>query len=172
VIVATNGYSGRLLPWLSRRLIPIGSYVIATEPLTQATMDRLFPTDRLASDTCRVIYYYRPSPDRSRIVFGGRVSATETDPRISAPRLKAQLVRIFPELAGTGISHSWVGTVAYSFDHLAHCGVHDGIHYAASYCGSGVSMASYLGMRTGQKVLGSQAGRTAFDGLPFPTRPL
>ncbi|HSF95686.1 MAG TPA: FAD-binding oxidoreductase [Thermohalobaculum sp.] len=172
VIVATNGYSGRLLPWLSRRMIPIGSYVIATEPLPQATMDLLFPTDRLASDTCRVIYYYRPSPDRSRIVFGGRVSATETDPRISAPRLHAQLVRIFPELAGTGISHSWMGTVAYSFDHLAHCGVHDGIHYAASYCGSGVSMASYLGMRTGQKVLGSQAGRTAFDGLPFPTRPL
>lgn len=172
VIVATNGYSGPLVPWLRRRIIPIGSYIIATEPLAPGVMDRLFPSNRIASDTCRVVYYYRPSPDRSRILFGGRVSATETDPKVSAPRLQAALTRIFPELAGTGVSHSWLGTVAYSFDHLAHTGVHDGIHYAMGYCGSGVSMASYLGMRTGQRVLGRAEGRTAFDGLPFPTRPL
>jgi len=135
-------------------------------------MDRLFPTNRVTSDTCRVVYYYRASPDRSRILFGGRVSATETDPKVSAPRLMTALTRIFPELAGTGVSHSWMGTVAYSFDHLAHTGVHDGIHYAMGYCGSGVSMASYLGMRTGQRVLGRPEGKTAFDGLPFPTRPL
>ncbi len=135
-------------------------------------MRALFPTGRIASDTCRVVYYYRASPDRRRVIFGGRVSATETDPRVSAPRLRAAMVRLFPELAGAGISHSWMGTVAYSFDTLAHCGVHEGIHYAAAYCGSGVSMASYLGMRTGQKVLGLAEGRTAFDDLPFPTRPL
>jgi glycine/D-amino acid oxidase-like deaminating enzyme len=172
VIVATNGYSGALLPWLRRRIIPIGSYVIATAPLPVETVQRLFPTGRIASDTCRVVYYYRASPDRRRVIFGGRVSAAETDPRISAPRLRAVMVRLFPELADAAISHSWMGTVAYSFDTLAHCGVHDGIHYAAGYCGSGVSMASYLGMRTGQKVLGLAEGRTGFDGLPFPTRPL
>lgn len=171
VIVATNGYTGPLVRWLRRRTIPIGSYIIATEPLPGEVMDRLFPTGRIASDTCRVVYYYRASPDRARLLFGGRVSATETDPRVSGPRLHAAMVRIFPELAGVRISHSWAGTVAYSFDTLAHCGVHDGLHYATCYCGSGVSMASYLGMRTGQKVLGLKEGRTAFDGLPFPTRP-
>ena len=172
VIVATNGYTGTATPWMRRRVIPIGSYIIATEPLRPEVMDRLFPTNRVTSDTCRVVYYYRASPDRSRILFGGRVSADETDPKVSAPRLMKALVRIFPELAGTGISHSWMGTVAYSFDHLAHTGVHDGIHYAMGYCGSGVSMASYLGMRTGQRVLGRAEGKTAFEGLPFPTRPL
>ena len=65
-----------------------------------------------------------------------------------------------------------MGTVAYTFDELAHAGVHKGVHYAMGYCGSGVSMASYLGMRTGQKVLGLPEGRTAFDNLPFPARPL
>ncbi|HUS53303.1 MAG TPA: FAD-dependent oxidoreductase [Thermohalobaculum sp.] len=172
VVVATNGYSGALLPWLRRRIIPIGSYIIATEPLPPGVMDRLFPTDRIASDTCRVVYYYRASPDRRRVLFGGRVSARESEPRVSAPRLHADMCRIFPELSATRVSHSWSGTVAYSFDSLAHCGIHDGIHYAASYCGSGVSMASYLGMRTGQRVLGLKEGRTAFDDLPFPTRPL
>ncbi|MCB1342538.1 MAG: FAD-binding oxidoreductase [Pseudooceanicola sp.] len=172
VIVATNGYTSRLTPWLRRRVIPIGSYIIATELLPEALVDELFPTDRIASDTCKVIYYYRASPDRRRILFGGRVSATETNPAISGPKLHADMCRIFPQLKGYRATHSWTGTVAYTFDELAHTGVHDGIHYAMGYCGSGVSMASYLGMRLGQKVLGLAEGRTAFDNLPFPTRPL
>ena len=172
VIVATNGYTGNLVPWIQRRVIPIGSYIIATEELPETLVDELFPTDRVASDTCKVIYYYRASPDRRRIVFGGRVSARETDTQTSTPRLYDSMCRIFPQLEGRAVSHSWSGIVAYSFDELAHTGVHDGIHYALGYCGSGVSMASYLGMRAGQKVLGLAQGRTAFDDLPHPTRPL
>ena len=172
VVVATNGYTGAITPWLRRRVIPIGSYIIATEPLAPDVMDRLFPTDRIASDSRRVVYYYRPSPDRTRILFGGRVSANETDPAVSGPHLHKQMVRLFPELGGTRLSHSWCGTVAYCFDEKVHTGTHDGIHYAMGYCGSGVSMASYLGMRVGQRVLGRAEGATAFDDLPFPTRPL
>lgn len=172
VIVATNGYTGAPFGWLRRRIIPIGSYVIATEPLPRAQIDRLFPKDRVVSDTRRVVYYYRASPDRTRILFGGRVSANETDPSVSGPRLHRQMARLFPELKTVRISHSWCGTVAYSFDELAHTGTHDGLLYAMGYCGSGVSMASYLGMRMGQRVLGKAQGVTAFDDLPFPTRPL
>lgn len=172
VIVATNGYTGSSLPWFRRRVIPIGSYVIATEPLPKDLIDQLFPTDRIASDTCKVVYYYRASPDRRRVVFGGRVSAGETDTKRSGPKLYNDMCRIFPELEQYRISHSWMGTVAYTFDEIAHTGIHEGVHYAMGYCGSGVSMASYLGMRAGQKVLGKAEGRTAFDELPFPTRPL
>ncbi|MEO0752088.1 MAG: FAD-binding oxidoreductase [Pseudomonadota bacterium] len=172
VAVATNGYTGGATPWLQRRVIPIGSYIIATEPLPKALVDTLFPTGRIASDTCKVVYYYRTSPDRQRILFGGRVSAGETDTTISGPRLYADMCRIFPELSAYRISHSWMGTVAYTFDELPHTGVHDGIHFAMGYCGAGVSMASYLGMRMGQKVLGLAQGRTAFDDLTFSTRPL
>ena len=171
VIIGTNGYTTDLTPWLQRRVIPIGSYVIATEELPTELVDTLFPTDRIASDTCKVVYYYRTSPDRKRIVFGGRVSARETNPLISGPALYEDMFRIFPELTGFKVSHSWSGTVAYTFDELAHTGVHKGVHYAMGYCGSGVSMASYLGMRLGQKVLGSKEGQTAFDDLSFPTRP-
>lgn len=171
VIVATNGYSTGLTPWLQRRAIPIGSYMIATEELPPDLMARLMPRQRVVSDTRKVVYYYRPSPDGRRILFGGRVSLKETDPRISGPRLHDALAAIFPELASIRISHSWSGFVAYTFDTLMHVGAHEGVHYAMGYCGSGVGMAGYLGMRVGQQVLGLAEGRTAFDGLGFPTRP-
>jgi hypothetical protein len=86
--------------------------------------------------------------------------------------LRAEIARLFPHLAATRISHSWMGFVAYTFDTLAHTGSHDGMHYAMGYCGSGVSMASYLGMRTGRKVLRLKEGRTGFDATTFQTRPL
>jgi glycine/D-amino acid oxidase-like deaminating enzyme len=171
VVIATNGYTGRMTPWLQRRVIPIGSYIIATEPLPRDLMARLMPKDRIVSDTRKVVYYYRASPDGQRILFGGRISPNETDPRNSGPLLHAELVRLFPELAGTRISHSWCGFIAYTFDELAHVGQHDGLYYAVGYCGSGVGMAGYLGMRIGQQVLGRKQGATAFDGLAFPTRP-
>lgn len=172
VVIATNGYTGRLTPWLQRRVIPIGSYMIATEPLAEGLMDRLIPKNRIVSDTRKVVYYYRSSPDRRRVLFGGRVSHHETDPRVSGPKLHADMVRLFPELAGVGISHSWCGFVAYTFDELMHVGRHDGMHYAMGYCGAGVGTASYFGMRIGQQVLGLPEGRTALDGLAFQTRPL
>lgn len=171
VVIATNGYTGNLTPWLARRVIPIGSYVIATEPLPVETVTRLIPRNRIVSDSRKVVFYYRASPDRRRIVFGGRVSLDETDPAVSGPLLHADLVKIFPALRDVRISHSWCGTVAYTFDELMHVGMHEGMHYAMGYCGSGVGMGSYLGMRLGQKVLGRAEGETAFDGLPFPTRP-
>jgi glycine/D-amino acid oxidase-like deaminating enzyme len=130
------------------------------------------PNNRIVSDSRKVVYYYRASPDRRRILFGGRVSLDETDTRISGRKLLAELVRLFPELAPVRISHSWVGTVAYTFDTLAHVGRHAGVYYAMGYCGSGVSMAAYLGMRIGQQVLGRPEGATGFDLLPFPTVPL
>jgi glycine/D-amino acid oxidase-like deaminating enzyme len=172
VVVATNGYTGALTPWLRRRVIPIGSYIIATEEMPREQVAALIPHNRIVSDTRKVVFYYRASPDQRRIVFGGRVSFNETDPRVSGPILYRDLVGIFPALASVRISHSWCGFVAYTFDEMMHLGRHEGIHYAMGYCGSGVGMGSYLGMRLGQQVLGLAEGRTAFDGLAFPTRPL
>ncbi|MEM9354424.1 MAG: FAD-binding oxidoreductase [Planctomycetota bacterium] len=161
VVVATNGYTGPLTPWQRRRVIPIGSYIIATEELPVETAQRLMPHNRAYSDTRKVVYYYRLSPDKRRILFGGRVSITETDPRRSAPLLRRDLIGVFPDLEGVRLSHSWMGFVAYTFDTMAHTGQQDGLYYAMGYCGSGVSMASYLGMRAGHKVLGDAEGKTA-----------
>jgi len=128
VAVATNGYTGALTPWLRRRVIPIGSYIIATEKLDPALALRLMPKNRVLSDTRKLVFYYRLSEDRRRMLFGGRVAFKEIDPRLSAPRLHAHMTRIFPELASARISHSWMGFVAYTFDTLPHIGVQDGLH--------------------------------------------
>lgn len=172
VVVATNGYSGTVVPWLRRRVVPIGSYIIATEELPADLMAKLMPRGRIASDTRKLVYYYRPSPDGKRILFGGRVSLGETDPSISGPKLRTELVRLFPELASVGISHSWGGLVAYTFDTLAHTGERDGVFYAMGYCGSGVGMAGYLGMRLGERLIGRGEGTVGLDAIPFQTRPL
>ena len=172
VIVASNGYTSSATPWFKRRVIPIGSYIIATEPLAPAVMEKLMPTNRMLGDTRKMVFYYRPSPDRKRIIFGGRVSHAETDPLTSGPKLHERMVDIFPELAQTKISHSWVGFVAYTFDELAHLGKQDGVYYSMGYCGSGVSMSCYMGMRIAQQLVGDNQGQSGFDGLKFQTRPL
>ncbi|RAI02338.1 FAD-dependent oxidoreductase [Acuticoccus sediminis] len=172
VVLATNGYTGPVSPWHRRRVIPIGSYIIATEPLDPALVKRLFPTDRIASDSRRVVYYYRTSPDGRRILFGGRASAGEMGAKAAGQRLRDTMCSLFPELAEARITHAWMGFVAYTFDSLAHTGRTGRIHHAMGYCGSGVGMASYLGMKMGLRVLGDPAGETAMMRPAFPTRPL
>jgi glycine/D-amino acid oxidase-like deaminating enzyme len=173
VIIATNGYTTDLTPWLRRRIIPIGSYIIATQLLEVALTQKLIPNNRAMSDTRKLIFYYRLSEDRKRVIFGGRVAARESNPRLSAPMLHRHMTQIFPELASTQITHSWGGTVAYTFDTLPHFGRGpDGLHYCLGYCGSGVSLASYFGTRLAQQLLGRREGATALDNLEFKTRPL
>ncbi|MGE0714067.1 MAG: NAD(P)/FAD-dependent oxidoreductase [Alphaproteobacteria bacterium] len=172
VMAATNGYTGDVTPWLRRRLIPVGSYIIATEPLAADVTRRLSPKGRMFSDSKKVLYYFRLSPDGSRVLFGGRASFRQTTPETAAPVLHGFMTGVWPELAQTKITHSWTGNVAFTFDMVPHMGVHDGVHYAMGCQGSGVAMASYLGNQVALKLLGRQNRPSAFDGLPFPTRPL
>jgi len=164
VIVATNGYTGDVSGWLRRRLIPIQSQIIATEPLPRETIERLIPKGRQLGDTRKLHNYYRTSPDGTRIVFGGRAGADELGDRLkSAAQLRRQMLCIFPELAPVKITHAWAGFIAYTFDALPHMTQHDGINYSAGYCGSGVAMAPYLGHQTALKILGSPQASNAFD---------
>ena len=169
VFVATNGYTGDATPWMRNRIVPIGSYMLATEPLGADVIERLLPSDRMIVDTREMVVYYRTCPERRRIVFGGRVSASEPDAHSMAPVLHHEMVRIFPELASTRIVNMWMGFVGFSFDFLPHLGRHDGIYYSMGYCGSGISMSGYLGTRIGQQIAGLPEGdsplmRARFEG--------
>lgn len=175
VLVTTNGYSlhprGTALPWLARRLVPLNSYIIATEELGEAVIDRLFPGRRMVSDSKRVLNYFRPSPDGKRVLWGGRASFRAATAAATAPALHGYMTACFPELAKVRITHAWTGHVAFTLDHLPHIGVERGIHYAAGCQGSGVAMASWLGHNAALKLAGAANQRFALDGLPFPTRP-
>jgi glycine/D-amino acid oxidase-like deaminating enzyme len=176
VLAATNGYTPPALGALRRRVIPIGSYQIATEALEPALARRLIPRGRVFSDTKNLLYYFRLSPD-GRMVFGGRASFTPASPLRSAAILRAGMIEVFPELAETRVEYAWSGKVAYPMDHLPHAGRLNGVHYAMGYCGHGVALATYLGARMGEVLaghgdipdLGSESFRPipCYSGVPW-----
>ena len=164
VIVATNGYTDVASTWLRHRLIPIQSQIIATAPLPRETIERLIPQGRQLGDTRKLHNYYRTSPDGTRVLFGGRAGANELkDRHKSAELLRQQMIGIFPQLGDVEVTHAWAGFIAYTFDALPHMTEHDGIHFSAGYCGSGVAMAPYLGHKTALKILGAPEAKTPFD---------
>lgn len=171
ILIATNGYSGPLSAWHRRRVIPIGSYQVATEPLGRERVRALIPRGRNIVDSRRVVVYFRPSVDGERIIFGGRAALGERDPLACVPRLRAMLAQIFPALRKVELDHAWMGWVAYTFDTLPHLGCRDGVHYCMGYCGQGVPLAPYLGMKIGRRMAHAPGADTALDGLAFPARP-
>jgi len=170
LVVATNGYTSSATYAIQRRIIPVTSYMIATEELAPATMHQLFPRSRMVTDTNRLLCYYRPSPDSKRILFGGRPAYTEIGPDRSAERLARHLRRIFPAIRDTRVTHSWFGYIGYTFDHLPHVGTLEGVHYAGGYCGSGVVMATWLGRKAAYRLLGRPEAKSAFDHITHPTQ--
>ena len=169
VVVATNGYTGPVTPALRRRVIPVTSYMIATAPLSPNLMATLMPKGRMLTDSNRLLCYFRPSPDNTRVLFGGRPAYTAIGPKLAAERLSRHMTRIFPELRDVELTHSWFGYIAYTFDRLPHVGEHDGMHYAMGYCGSGVVMSTWLGHKAALRLLGQAEGKSAFAELEHPT---
>jgi len=172
VMIATNGYTGGATPWVRRRLIPVASFIIATEELPEATIAEIIPRRRVIADTKRILFYFRLSPDGKRLLFGGRARFTQVGARVSAPILHRFMTTVFPQLARVRLTHAWTGNVAFSFDFMPHLGIHEGMHYAVACNGSGVIMQTWLGHQVALKIAGGANRASAFDGLGFPTRPL
>jgi glycine/D-amino acid oxidase-like deaminating enzyme len=172
VLVATNGYTDGLLPWLQHRLIPFDAYMIATEPLPPALMNRLLPTDRTYIDHVFDVVSIRRSPDGTRILFLWRTGTRPAGARAKGAQLLEDLSRIVPEAASLKLTHSWTGRCALTRDLWPHVTVHDGIHFAGGYCFAGVPMGTYLGQKAAHRILGSPEGKTIFAERSFPSVPL
>ena len=172
VIIATNGYTGDITPQLKRRVVPVGSYIIATEELPPDLAATLSPKNRSIADTRRVLTYYRMSPDRKRLIFGGRAKFGHTDPVETAPILYRFMTDRYPQLKGVKITHAWTGNVAFTLDEMPHMGKFDNLHYALGCNGSGIAMMTYLGQQTARKVAGKSNRTCAFDRPEFPDHPL
>lgn len=169
VLIATNGYTGRLLPWLARRVVPVGSYIIATEPLAPDVARRLIPRGRMLSDTKNLLYYFRLSAD-GRLVFGGRAAFSPTALAASREILRQGLIEVYPELSRTRVDFAWGGALGFTFDQMPHAGQHAGITYALGYGGHGVACASWLGDRVARAMLG-KAAWPALSAIPFRAVP-
>lgn len=173
LLVATNGYTGAVTPDLQRRFIPIGSYVIATEPLSAGIADAILPRRRVAFDSKNFLFYFRLTADR-RLLFGGRAEFGRPTPQATgraAATLRDGMLRIFPELAGAAIDYAWSGEVAFTRDQMPRAGRICGYYYAGGYCGHGIAMATYLGEEIARRIGGEPIEHPLFDDR-FPAIPL
>jgi glycine/D-amino acid oxidase-like deaminating enzyme len=172
VLIATNGYTDEAAREIGRRVFPLGSYIIATEPLPDDVAAKLIPQKRVVFDSKHYLYYFRVSADK-RMLFGGRADYKPPTPaanRQSAEMLRRGMVRVFPELKGAKVEYAWSGNICLTRDFFPRAGQHNGLYYALGYGGHGVAMATYLGGQLANIMCGA-AGKNPFKDLPFDPLP-
>ena len=169
LIVATNAYADALYPALRRKTLPVGSFIIATEPLSPDLQTEVIPHRRMLVDTKSFLFYWRLAPD-GRMIFGGRRSLS----RVSIPEardyLYRSMLRIHPQLDGHPVAYAWGGNVAITYDRLPHVGTVDGARYATGCNGSGVCLNTWMGAQVAAMVLGGDP--PPFAELSHPNIPL
>ena len=156
VLLATGAYTRRPFYWHQVRIAPVGSFIIATEPLDVSVCDDLLPTRRMASDSKNLLNYFRITPD-NRLLFGGRARFAMSNPQSdekSGKLLRAAMVHTFPQLADAAIDYCWGGQVDMTLDRMVKAGQHDGVYYAMGYAGHGVQMATYMGRQMAEYMSG------------------
>jgi len=175
VVLATDAYSDRAARALQRRLVPVGSYIIATEPQPPALTAALLPNRRVAFDSKNVLFYFRLTDDH-RVMFGGRAEFTQPSSdtiRRAAAILRRGLTRVFPQLESAAVEYAWGGNVAFARDQMPHAGRLDGAYTAAGYAGHGIAMATWLGDAIGRLASGEPIDprQAALTKDPFPSIP-
>ena len=172
VLIATNGYTrSSLSKYLSRRILPVPSFIITTEEIGVDRVNSLIPGGHCIVETRKRYCYYRPTPCGKRIMIGTRAAMHSMSAQKALPILKKTLSEIFPELDEVKISHCWTGFTGFSFSMLPNLGCYDGIYSAMGYCGNGVAMAPYLGHMAALKILEPNKNVTIFEDTPLQTRP-
>lgn len=164
-IIAGNGYLPNILPAVNARVMPINSFIAATDPLPDRWQEVL-ARDIAVSDAKFVVNYYRFSADR-RFLFGGRESYSIGFPRDIATALIARMTRLFPQLAGVGISHVWGGTLGITMSRLPHVAqVAPNILSGAGFSGHGVALSGMAGRVMAEAVMGQEEGLATLSALP------
>ena len=173
VFAATSGYTSRATPKLQKKIIPIGSFIIATEKLSDELAHELSPRNRMIFDYKHYLNYFRLW-DR-RMIFGGRAAffpENENTIRESAAILQREMIQVYPQLKHARIEYVWGGTLDFAFDMMTHVGEMDGIFYSLGYAGHGVAMGTYLGKTVAESILSGDIKDHPFAAFDFPGAPL
>jgi len=158
--------------WIRRRIIPVGSFIIVTEPLGSATAKSIMPGRRNCTTSQNIGHYFRMTAD-NRLVFGGRARFAMSSPTSdvkSGRILERNLREIFPQLAQTRIDYCWGGLVDMSKDRLPRSGTHNGMHYAMGFSGHGVQMSTLMGNIMARRIAGEDVGNPWRD-IEWPAIP-
>jgi glycine/D-amino acid oxidase-like deaminating enzyme len=172
VLLATGASRQGPFAWLRRRIVPVGSFIIATEPLSDNLAASIMPTRRTATTTMNIGNYFRLTPD-NRLIFGGRARFALSSPSSDAKSgaiLKARMLELFPQLAQTRIDYCWGGLVDMTADRLPRAGERDGVFYATGYSGHGTQMSVHMG-KIMARVMGGDTAANPLAGLDWPVVP-
>jgi len=156
VLLAGNAYH-RLEPSdLSNLVFPAGSYIMATEPLPEATARAINPLDVAVCDMNEILDYFRLSPDR-RLLYGGRCNYSGRDPASIRAKLMPRMLNIFPQLRGVRVDYEWGGRIGIVLNRVPLLGrIGDNVWYCQGYSGHGVNATHILA----EVVADAMAGRT------------
>ena len=174
IVVATNAYT-ELFPLptdLARRIVPVPSNIIATAPLSEATLAGILPEGQIVTDTRRINLYFRISPDR-RMVFGTRGHLSGSHEPWAFTHIEEAMHRVFPALRGAKIDYRWNGKVGFSLDYFPHFGqAEPGIYYGIGYSGRGVVLTHMVGKALAGMLRGESIDAGPINRGKFATIPL
>lgn len=172
VILASGAYTSDASPALRKKIITLGSYIIATEILPEDLARELSPRNRMIYDSKHFLHYYRLTPDR-RMLFGGRAAffpENENTVRQSAEILRRDMIEVYPQLRGVKTEYVWGGTLDFALDVMPHAGRIDGMYYSLGYAGHGVAAATWLGTKLSGVICG-EPNDIPYDGIAFRAAP-
>ena len=173
VLLASGAYTTEATPSLRKKVIPIGSYIIATEVLPTPLAAEVSPRNRMIYDSRHFLYYYRLTPD-NRMLFGGRAAffpESESTVRESADLLRKGMIEVYPQLRDTKVEYVWGGTLDFAMDVMPHSGKIDGMYFAVGFAGHGVAAATWMGAKLAGVICGDPDDNP-FSRIPFPAAPL
>ena len=172
-LVGTSGYTSGVTRKLQKKIIPIGSFIIATERLSDELAYQLSPKNRMIFDSMHYLNYFRIWDNR--LIFGGRAAFFPENKNTiarSAEILQREMLEVYPQLKGVDIEYVWGGTLDFAFDMMTHVGEVDGIYYSLGYAGHGVAMATYLGKTVAEAMMNGNIQEHPFARFDFPSAPL
>jgi gamma-glutamylputrescine oxidase len=170
IVLACNGYLGKLDRRLSGKIMPINNFMVATEPLDEERVNEINPKDIAISDSRFVINYYRLSADK-RLLFGGGENYSQNFPQDIESFVRKPMLEVYPQLADTRIDYAWGGTLAVTLNRMPHfgrLGKHN-TYFAQGYSGHGVALSTLAGKLIADAIAGESEKFDLFGKLP--TRP-
>jgi len=186
-LLAGNVYLQDVVPALAARIMPVGTYIVASEPLGPALMHALIPSHAAACDSNFVLDYFRPTPDH-RLLFGGRISYSTATPAHLADSMQRRMADTFPQLRDTAVEHAWGGFIDISMNRAPDFGrlsdvTHDShrakqlsqVYYLQGFSGHGLALSGLAGKLVAEAIAGNAARFDTFARIrhrPFPGGPL
>ena len=166
LVLCANAYVGALAPRLARRILGVGTYIVATRPMDPARARELLPSDAAIADLNWILDYFRLSADR-RLLFGGRVSYSALQPPRLAESMHGRLARIFPRAADLDIEFAWGGYLDITLSRAPDFGrLAPNIFYLQGFSGHGMSLTALAGKLVAEAVAGTAERFDVFTRLP------